>query len=941
MRLYLTSLSTGIRIAHIKKGTLCDLFNVSFLHECMVNIMTIKPLYIFTLSIVLWLGTGGIIPVLAGEKSTSTPCSYYDFEGFVTCLYEQLYHRPADTEGLHYWTLQLESGNVLPHQVLQSFVESNEFQQVALPIARLYLAALNREPDISGLHYWMTQHANGLNLQQIASFFLNSSEFSVHAGAALSDGAYVTHLYRQILNRDPDVTGLTYWQAQLQQGLSRAALLTAFSAAEEFHNRTQQLIPILLYISLINRLPTMTELNELTSLQDAVQQVLHARFQTQPMLIRFRSEAAFKQYLRNSLETQTDQFGPPPAILTGFPEVDFSVSSGRQISSTNLQEQDVDEADRIKTDGRYLYVIEDSDYTSTLQPHLRILEMANAPEQAIEVGRLALSTDIVPRNAYLLTADTGPRLVTLGEGGIRFWRGIDVMPLIETRWFAPWFWQQGRTEITFIDLATPAQPRQTSRLTFDGHLISSRRINQQLHLVLRYMPMLSAEPPVLVDRPVRTQTVDDQNKAEDLLPQWYLNGVAQGALVQATDCYRPPMQTPLSTADMIVIVTVQLDQPDAIAASRCLIGATEAIYASTQALYLATTQYRYVQPDTQNQRISYPPEVSTELHKFSFADGTPEYRGSGRIPGHLGWEPDKKSFRMGEHDGILRVATSLGEDWDGSATTRLSLLAEAADGTRLEEIAYLPNAAHPEPLGKPGERLYAARFIGERGYLVTFRVTDPLYVLDLSQPRDPKIAASLEIAGYSDYLHLIDDRWLLGVGKDARPDTTSETAGDGRGAWYQGVKIALFDVRDPAAIREVASQIIGQRGTDAGVLYDHHALAYLPADADSGRPARVAIPIRVHGQEQPVDLQAPSWTYYSWTASGLYLFEIHSDTTHNTPLLPRAPLIVERATHRVSWDTADITRARAVLRADGVHYLHGNHVWSATWGHAETLRGPQ
>ena len=120
----------------------------------------------------------------------------------------------------------------------------------------------------------------------------------------------------------------------------------------------------------------------------------------------------------------------------------------------------------------------------------------------------------------------------------------------------------------------------------------------------------------------------------------------------------------------------------------------------------------------------YPAEYATDLHKFALSAAGPQYRGSGSVAGHLGWEQDKKSFRMGEYQGVLRIATSLGDTWGTSATHRLSVLQEQ-DGA-LSLLAQLPNAQRPAPLGKPGEKIYAARFVGNRGYLVTFRVTDPM-----------------------------------------------------------------------------------------------------------------------------------------------------------------------------------------------------------------------
>ena len=170
----------------------------------------------------------------------------------------------------------------------------------------------------------------------------------------------------------------------------------------------------------------------------------------------------------------------------------------------------------------------------------------------------------------------------------------------------------------------------------------------------------------------------------------------------------------------------------------------------------------------------------------------------------------------GEHEQTTTTATTAAIESPG----RLTILKESAGA--LAVVGELPNAARPEPLGKPGEQLYASRFIGNRGYLVTYRLTDPLYVLDLSDPADPKVAGELEVDGYSDYLFPLSENLLLGVGKDAISDGAS---GDGRFAWYQGVKVSLIDVSDPARPREAARSIIGRRGTDATVLRDHHGIA--------------------------------------------------------------------------------------------------------------------
>jgi len=281
---------------------------------------------------------------------------------------------------------------------------------------------------------------------------------------------------------------------------------------------------------------------------------------------------------------------------------------------------------------------------------------------------------------------------------------------------------------------------------------------------------------------------------------------------------------------------------------------------------------------------------------------------------------------MGEYNDVFRIATSKGNNWDGTESTSLTLLKEEEDsGVKLIQTASI------EDIGKPGEKLYASRFLGNKAYLVTFRVTDPFYVFDLSDPYNPVTLGELHIEGYSDYLHPISENLILGIGKDAVPDETSDDF-EGRGAWYQGVKLSLFDVSSPQNPMEVNSLIIGKRGTDSDLLRDHHALAYLPSTEQS--PARLAIPIALHDippANNYYDLEDPR-TYYGWTHTGLYLFEIETGDHPGTEagIKKTGDIIVEQDNSSQDYYYSR-SSDRAVIVDDRVHYIHNANVWSADW----------
>ncbi|MBA2729868.1 MAG: beta-propeller domain-containing protein, partial [Euzebyaceae bacterium] len=176
---------------------------------------------------------------------------------------------------------------------------------------------------------------------------------------------------------------------------------------------------------------------------------------------------------------------------------------------------------------------------------------------------------------------------------------------------------------------------------------------------------------------------------------------------------------------------------------------------------------------------------------------------SGRVRGHL-----LNQFSMSEHLGRLRVATTDGAPWTSGGSQSFVTVLEARGG-RLRQVGVVGG------LGR-GERIYSVRFLGDLGYVVTFRQTDPLYTIDLSDPGAPRVAGELKIRGYSAYLHPVDDDLLLGVGQDATV----------RGRTL-GTQLSLFDVSDPAAPAKVAQTKLP--GSNSEAEYDHRAFLYWPA----------------------------------------------------------------------------------------------------------------
>ena len=228
------------------------------------------------------------------------------------------------------------------------------------------------------------------------------------------------------------------------------------------------------------------------------------------------------------------------------------------------------------------------------------------------------------------------------------------------------------------------------------------------------------------------------------------------------------------------------------------------MYASPNVIYLATQQWQDWNAVPEFRRDDVVEMVTTTIHRFDATDPlSVEYTGSGEVAGWL-----YSQWAMSEHDGVLRVASTTQSPFWGfrqASSQSLVTVLEPREGS-LEAIGVVSGLGIDE-------QIYAVRFVGDAGYVVTFRQTDPLYVIDLSEPSAPRVAGELKIPGYSAYLHPIGDSLLVGVGQDA--DLNGQV---------KGTQVAVFDVSDPFNPRQVDKLTLP--GAYSQAEWDHHAFLY-------------------------------------------------------------------------------------------------------------------
>jgi uncharacterized secreted protein with C-terminal beta-propeller domain len=452
-------------------------------------------------------------------------------------------------------------------------------------------------------------------------------------------------------------------------------------------------------------------------------------------------------------------------------------------STTNVQEAGVDEPDIVKTDGK------------------RIVAVAQARVHLVGFNgsRMELRKtlpDTMVRNVFL----SGDRvLVFSGQTAESFEPELN--------------WAGQQSVLTMYDISNLRYPQLIATLTIDGDVLDARLVGAQVRVATASSPDVDAPSPVYTSGGRISERSKDKLRAavaktnvDDWIPAYTLQDgvgaqVSRGRLVECADLARPETFSGLDT-----VAVSSFDIGSALQPRKTVgvIAGGQQVYATDASTYVATTDWS---------RDGSP--AKTSLHKFVTAQsGASTYKGSGEVPGTL-----LNQYAMSEYKGVLRVASTISE-WRGWLNSRQ--ITEGLVTTLHEQGGVLRQLGQVGGLGREdNESIRAVRFIEERGYVVTFRQTDPLYVLDLRDTAAPKVVGELKIPGYSGYLHPIGEDLLLGVGQSGLAFDNSPVPTRGG---QTGVQFSLFDISDPASPRRIDTQTYG--GGTAAAEFDPKAFLY-------------------------------------------------------------------------------------------------------------------
>ncbi|MSP59852.1 MAG: hypothetical protein EXR72_05845 [Myxococcales bacterium] len=489
-------------------------------------------------------------------------------------------------------------------------------------------------------------------------------------------------------------------------------------------------------------------------------------------------------------------------------------------TKTNTQVQGVDEADFVKNDGTRIFVLSGQKLYAAKSWPATDLALASA-----------LTIEGYPQSMYL---DEQSRVVVLSSIYSKYPDDQNAggeSPCAADAWGCGYSYANS-TKVTVVDMTTLAAPKVIAEHYLPGSANQSRRIGSSVRVVLsdyfrwpatvRFYPDYDGQNPDLWnDQAVLGRKLDELKiKNEQIirartLTQWLPKArrrVGNGAVVDVayacTDFYKTNAPVRLG---LMTIATLNLDHPEADIARTSLVAEPGQIFASATSLYLAS-QHWWWWPSPGQRDFTY-------IHKFDITDPDRAiYVASGGVDGHF-----LNQFSMDEYKGYFRVATTIAtrvfdteNRWGRTETTnRVHVLNESKGALQV--------IGQTEELAK-GERITSARFVEEKGFVVTYRQTDPLYTIDLSNPADPRTIGELKVPGFSTYIHPIDANHLLTIGvylPDPGPN--------GQTDWQKrSMKLTVFDVTDFKNPKEQHTALVGTANGWSEAAWEHKAFNYFP-----------------------------------------------------------------------------------------------------------------
>lgn len=437
---------------------------------------------------------------------------------------------------------------------------------------------------------------------------------------------------------------------------------------------------------------------------------------------------------------------------------------------TNAQEQGVDEGDILKTDGRYIYVINQ-------QRALNIIDCADGkmtPVSAVRFDESFFACEMYISEKYaVIIGVTRDSETEISDPSYSPFPAKDLM----------YGYASGRATVMSYDISDKAAPKKADEYSQQGEFKFSRMIGSKLYCVSTYYVNLASK-----------------NLKDDCIPEAVYNGNAKKLPADSISVIKE------TESPSYALITVYDAEKGGEPSVEAVLGGCTELYATTKNIFLTECFYKE--------------SAVTKIYKFDYTENGVAYKCAGAVGGRI-----HNQFSMSSQGEYLRVATTddtvvevlAGTTGSPELKENLVSITEPTNtlyilDAELKEVGKADNLAN-------GERIKSARFVGNTAYIVTFRQTDPLFVIDTSDLENPKVQSELKLPGFSEYLHPIADGYLIGVGRDGTEAGINLDC-----------KVSLFDVRDPYNPKESSKQTVGSGKSyvDCGVSYNHKLFINLP-----------------------------------------------------------------------------------------------------------------
>ena len=488
---------------------------------------------------------------------------------------------------------------------------------------------------------------------------------------------------------------------------------------------------------------------------------------------------------------------------------------GGDFSTTNNQVDGIEEGDMTVTDGQYIYTLSENRIIIIDAESLKV------------VKRLTVTKNAYPTNLML----HNHTLIVTYSDYVEFQQ-------------EPYYDGKSVTKISFYDVKDAKNPKLIRDVGQDGDMMNIRKYGNFLYVVTSRTPSywIMSEMPNIELRP---STYEDGK--EKLLPFDKIRVLPES---------NQPSYLLVSAIDVNNIANAKWT-------TESFLGNSGQLYMSKNAIYIAGMNQNWLRfttgiaettlVDGAVDTVMPGQENETKIYKINVDQTKITLAGEGKVKGSV-----LNQFSMDEHNGYFRIATTEGNAWGATATSKNHLFILDKN---LKQVGAVNDLAK-------GERIYSARFIGDKAYLVTFKETDPLFVIDTKNPAAPKVLGELKIPGFSNYLHPIGENHLLGIGYDT--EVRMEEGSKEPIVLTGGMKLSLFNITDFNHPKEQQSVVIGGRGTYSNVQYDHKALFRDPRNNYYGFPITLYQPADDQDQDR-LKYEGTGATIYKVSADGIKL----------------------------------------------------------------------